>query len=72
MKLRGWGNAFAAAGLLLSVGIAVGQAPAASPRCWISLGIAVTVVVIAIALLRPRGEDLEVETSRSFTPELKR
>lgn len=60
MRLRDWGNALAVAGLVLAVGVAVAQAPAASTRYWVSLGVAVGLAVIAIVLLRPRAEDLEV------------
>src|SRR3954466_12827547 len=61
MELRGWGNALAVAGLLLAVGIAAAQAPAANPRYWVFLAVAVSLAVIAIVLLRPRGDDQDVQ-----------
>jgi hypothetical protein len=61
MRLRSWGNAFAVAGLVVAVGLAVAQAPVASPRYWVSIGVAVGLAVIAIVLLRPRAEELEVQ-----------
>jgi hypothetical protein len=61
MRLRGWGNALAVAGLVIALGIAVAQAPEASTRYWVSLAIAVALALAAIVLLRPRAEDLEIQ-----------
>jgi len=61
MSLRGWGNAFAVASLVLAVGVAVAQAPAAGARYWVSLAVTVGLAVIAILVLRPRAADLEVQ-----------
>jgi len=58
MRLRGWGNGLAAAGLVLVVGVAVAQAPEGNTRYLIALGITVISAIVAIALLRPKaGEE---------------
>jgi hypothetical protein len=57
MSVRGWGNGFAVAGLVLAAGVAVGQAPAGSARYWIVLGVSFILALLAIALLRPKGEE---------------
>jgi len=57
MKLRGWGNALAVAGLVLTVGTAVAQAPSPSPRVWIVLGISLVCALLAIAALRPKANE---------------
>lgn len=61
MGLRGWGNGFTAAGLILAVGVAVAQAPEGNTRYLIALGITVVSAILAIILLRPKAGE---ETAR--------
>ena len=57
MKLRGWGNAFAAAGLILAIGVAIAQAPQGNTRYLIGIGVAAICAVAAITLLRPKPDE---------------
>lgn len=57
MSLRGWGNGLAVAGLILVVGLAVGQAPKGQTKYWIALGASLVSALLAIFLLRPRDEE---------------
>jgi len=58
MSLRSWGNGFAAAALVLTVGVAAAQAPAGSTRTYVILATAAILALLAIALMRPRpGEE---------------
>jgi hypothetical protein len=54
MSLHSWGNGFAAAALVLTVGVAAAQAPAGSTRTYAILAASAIVSLLAIALLRPR------------------
>ena len=57
MNLRGWGNAFAVAGLILAIGVAIAQAPEGSIRYPVVIGLAEICALIAVVLLRPKSDE---------------